>query len=216
MRLMSLANPLSLRQLTTALVLGVLAGAASASGYSLADGPLTANPLVSGLRPSTAPALPTPETSFSLTPRHEVRLSAVATSSVGAASQDNARATYRYTVMEQPQWAWKVGLTSQVNDATELLRLRSGSERNRFGALPLMHMGGEARLTPRWRLAVDADGLLTTKGHLLDIGLRVNYLISPSFSLYGGLRLADSAGEPEDSRNATSSGTANVGVRLNF
>ena len=191
--------------IATALLLGLSAVAAQAGDYSLAD-----NPLASSARATASLTVPPLQTSFSLAPRQELRLAAT------SANQDSARATYRYTLMEQPQWAWKVGLTSQLSDATELLRLRWGNERTRLGALPLMHMGGEARFNPRWRLAVDADGLLTSKGHLLDIGLRANYLISPSFSLYGGLRLSDSAGDAEDARSTTSTSTANVGVRLHF
>lgn len=177
----------------------------TAPNYSLAD-----TPLLAATRWGSSPRLLPLETSFGLAPRHEIRVSTLST-------YDSTRATYRYTLMEQPHWAWKVGLTSTMRDTSDLLRSSWSSARN--GTLPSVHIGGEARFTPRWLLAVDADGLATHSGRLFDIGLRVNYSLSPSFSLYGGLRVSDGATETDELRNSAATNTsnaANVGLRFNF
>jgi hypothetical protein len=184
--------------------------------YSLID-----SPLLPATRWGSPFSLLPIQTSSGLASRHEIRLSAMPVAHdaglLGGDSSlrlDAPRATYRYTLMERPSWAWKVGLTSNLRDAGDLFR--AGGDRMRFGALPLMHVGGEARLADRWRLSVDADGLMTPRGRTIDIGLRVNYRLSPSFSLYGGWRVSESGGDAEESYGAGVSNAANFGVRFRF
>jgi hypothetical protein len=195
--------------------------------YRLVDtAPLTTSRWLqpmSGLRLETAAGL----TAAGLSRRHEVRLSATPLPQTWAAYDplpggyssyagyglDPSRATYRYTFMERSNWALKVGVSTNVREFTDSFR---GTERMRFGALPLMHVAGDARLAQRWRLAFDADGLMTARGRALDIGLRVNYALSHNFSLYGGWRATESSGEAEDFYGSGFSNSANVGVRLRF
>lgn len=188
------------------------------ASYSLID-----TPLLPATRWSSPSSLLRLEGSAGLAARHEVRVTATPTAFDAvffggdpALRFDSPRATYRYTLMERPTWAWKVGLTSNLRDAGDLFRAGVASERARFGAIPLMHVGGEARFAQRWQLAVDADGVMTHRGRTLDIGLRVNYRMSPSFSLYGGWRVSESGGEAEDAYGAGFSNAANFGVRFRF
>ena len=158
--------------------------------------------------------------------RHEFRMSAgmqpaaraadgsLAPGAEFAPSLDTLRATWRYTLYDSPVWAWKVGVTSALRDGGP--GLGNGGERIRFGALPLLHVGGTAQFSPRWQFALDADGLQTTRGRWLDIGLRLDYRLSPGFSLYGGWRLAESGGEAEESYGNGASSAANFGVRWRF
>lgn len=186
--------------------------------YSLVD-----TPLLPATRWGQPSSLLRVETSAGLWARHEIRLTAMPTAYDSALLGgdhslrfDAPRATYRYTLMERPRWAWKVGVTSNLRDAGDLFRHGITGERTRFGAIPLMHVGGEARFSERWRLAVDADGLMTARGRTLDIGLRVNYRMSPSFSLYGGWRVSESSGDAEEPYGAGITSGANVGVRFRF
>lgn len=123
----------------------------------------------------------------------------------------DTRATWRYTVLESPRWAWRVGLTTPFGD-----RAYAVDNRGRFGTLPLLHVAGEGSLTRRWRVGFDADGLMTARGHTVEFGLRVSYLLAPNFSLTGGYRLSDAAGDGDDALAHGFSNAANVGLRYRF
>jgi hypothetical protein len=213
--------------LCTVAALGVSAAAhaseeprttATGLSYSLVDAPLL--PSTRWVHPDSLIRL---EVAAGLAPRHELRLSAAPTAfdaivlgGEASFALDAPRATYRYTLMERPSWSWKVGLTSNLRDAAEPARAGVSEARARFGAVPLMHVAGEARLAQRWQLFVDADGIMTQRGRALDIGMRVNYRLSPSFSLYGGWRVSESGGDAEDLYTPGLSGAANFGVRWRF
>lgn len=198
--------------------------AAASSLYELADPTPVSSTRWEGLFGSRL------ELSTGLLPRHEVRLSAARARGEGPDLFSSAfppqaydstwigdplRATYRYTFLERRDWAWKVGITARLGDWDALHAGSSGFDRTRFGALPLVHLAGEGRLARDWLLSVDADGLLTTRGRTVDIGVRVNYLLSRSFSLFGGYRLSDHAAEGDETSTGPSN-TANVGVRYRF
>jgi hypothetical protein len=164
------------------------------------------------------------ELSAGLLPRHEVRLSAgTRTGWVGAEAGlagfdpgwtlDPMRATYRYTVMERRDWAWKIGITTRLSD-NDPMRV-AALDRTRFGALPQVHMAGEARFARDWQLSVDADGLMTGRGRALDLGVRVDYALGRSLYLYGRYRLSDRYGDGDESAPGVTN-SANVGVRYRF
>ena len=155
--------------------------------------------------------------------RHQLRLSSSAASLTpppGAAFAaslrlDPARATWRYAVLDQSSWVLRAGLTANLAEP-HVARLSSYSERVRFGALPLLHVGGEGALAQRWLLGFDADGLLTTRGHAFELGLRVSYQLAPNFSLYGGYRMSEAGGEAEEAFVPGFSNSARFGLRLRF
>lgn len=205
------------------------AGAPAAPLYRLID----SAPLVSSrwLFPPLGLRL---ESTAGLAPRHELRLStsplagddyAQALEGVSFATLSSAptwrldplRATYRYTFLERNDWAWKVGVTTNLRALGDGLRtgLTLG-QRLRLGTLPQVHFAGEGRLGERWRLAFDADSPTTLRGRSLDLGLRVSYSLSPNFSLYGGYRLNDPAAEGDEPSSGGLANTANVGLRLRF
>jgi hypothetical protein len=120
-------------------------------------------------------------------------------------------------VSQSPDWAWKVGITANLREMSESLRAAASLTPARFGSLPLLHFAGEGRLSPRWSMAVDADGLITGRGRALDLGVRVDYALTRTFSLYGGYRLNDAAGEAvDDPLSAGLVSSARFGVRYRF
>jgi hypothetical protein len=167
------------------------------------------------------------ELSTGLLPGHEVLMASNARASGWAGSEvsfsgidptwalDPLRATYRYTFLERSDWAWKVGLTTRLGDIDPTRAAATSIDRARFGGLPQVHLAGQGRLAKDWLLTLDADGLLTARGRALDLGVRVNYVLSRSVYLFGGYRLSDHYFEGEDiSLGLTNS--ANVGVRYRF
>lgn len=155
--------------------------------------------------------------------RHQLRLSSRAASLTpppGAAFAaslrlDPARATWRYAVLDQSSWVLRAGLTANLAEP-RAARLSSYSERVRFGALPLLHVGGEGALAQRWLLGFDVDGMMTARGRAFEFGLRVNYQLAPNFALYGGYRMSEAAGEAEEAYVPGFSNSANLGLRLRF
>lgn len=117
----------------------------------------------------------------------------------------NARATWRYTMHEQANWAWRLGLTGALGSGDAL-----GAAG--FGSAPMLHLAGEASLARHWRLGFDADTLLSTRRFGFDLGVRVSYQLAPNLALVGGYRV--DAGDGDEATGFTSS--ANVGVRLRF
>lgn len=130
-------------------------------------------------------------------------------------SIDPIRATYRYTLLAQPAWAMKFGLSTNLGESSGVLRPVTGAERSSFGSLPLLHFAGIGQWSPRWRMGVAVDGLATMRGRALDLGLQVDYLWSDSMSLYGEYQLTDSAGEAEGYYGSLSN-RANIGLRYRF
>ncbi|HRK56953.1 MAG TPA: hypothetical protein PLQ67_05445 [Burkholderiaceae bacterium] len=192
----------SLAILSAALIAALAAPTWSAE-YRLID-----SPVLDSARWSASMGLQAPETRLGLAPRHELGVKAP---SASATALEDTQATYRYTLLDQTRWAWKVGFKANLDTFNSLWR--SGLHTH---TAPMLHMRGEAKMSPQWSLSMDADGLLTAKGHALDLGLRVGYHISPSFSLYGGLKLSERNGNAEPSAVDSPDNTANVGIELHF
>jgi hypothetical protein len=143
-------------------------------------------------------------------------LSSLGTEAGAERNVDLVRATYRYTLLERPAWAMKLGLSTNLGESPGALRPAPGTERTSFGSLPLLHFAGVAQWSPRWRLGVAVDGLATTRGRALDLGVQVDYLWSESMSVFGGYQLTDAAGEAEGYYGSSLSNRANIGLRYRF
>ncbi len=158
------------------------------------------------------------ESAMGLGARQQLRLttSAYSLSSplAGGSTQFDSRATWRYTVLQRPGWAWRVGLTTALGDTEP--RLQPAERHTRFGSYPLLHVAGEASLARRWLMGFDADGLMTGRGRAFELGLRVSYLLAPNFAVTGGYRVSDAAGDGEEAYGNGFTNSANVGVRLRF
>jgi hypothetical protein len=157
------------------------------------------------------------ETAAGLGERHQLRLttntSGLASPFGGGSTYFDSRATWRYTVYEHANWAWRLGLTSALGDREPHAL---STERARFGSLPQLHLAGEGSVARRWLVGFDADGLMTPRGRGFELGLRVSYLLAPNFSVIGGYRLTEAGGEGEDLYGPGFSNSANVGLRLRF
>lgn len=125
------------------------------------------------------------------------------------------RATYRYTLLAEPGWEMKVGLSTNLSESANVLRPVYGGG-SAFGSLPTLHLAGAAQWSPRWRLAFAVDGLATTRGRAIDLDVQLDYLMSPSMSVFGGYQLTDAAGEAEGFYGIGLSNRANIGLRYRF
>lgn len=163
------------------------------------------------------------EATARLAPRHELRLASTAVGSAGldawglpaaalAVQPEPLRTTYRYTLFQDHDWAWKLGLTANTRTTLSALRL----DRPAIDALPMVHMAGEGRFSDRWRVSFAADGLVTPRGRSLDFALQLDYRFTPNMSVFGGYRLSDGMSLIDDSLPAGLSNAARLGFRYRF
>jgi hypothetical protein len=130
---------------------------------------------------------------------------------------DRPRATLRYTWFSRPSWDIKVGLSATTDPAGNWQRFSTiNPDRLHPGGMPTMHFASEGRLSDRWMLSVNAEGLRTTHGQGLDMDVRVDYSLSRDLVLFGSYRLTDSTGDGTETFGFIPSNSAQFGVRLRF
>jgi hypothetical protein len=86
------------------------------------------------------------------------------------------RFSYRYLFYQGPRWQWRGGVTAKIRDAE--ISLKQGTTRaakDDLGVVPLISLYGTASLNERWRLILDADGLVGPGGRAIDLGVFAEY-----------------------------------------
>ncbi|NBX83252.1 hypothetical protein EBQ90_09205 [bacterium] len=117
--------------------------------------------------------------------------------SAGAATEslfkfNSYRLTYRYRIVEDPEWRVWLGFTAKVRDAEIALR-QSGAFANKtdLGFVPLLHFHVEYQWNSQWLIDLDGDALAAPQGRAEDVALRVNYQIAPQGRVSMGYRLLE-------------------------
>jgi hypothetical protein len=137
---------------------------------------------------------------FSLTetgvPAREVRF-ADATYAPGGPVQatytfNSYRLSYRYLAHQGNRTTAWVGATGKVRDAVIALEQNgTASRKDDLGFVPLLHLAGEWRFAPGWRLALDADALAGGPGRAVDAALKVGYDLGDRWTLLAGYRTVE-------------------------
>jgi hypothetical protein len=135
-----------------------------------------------------------------------------------ATYQFNAhRVTYRYMFLAEGRWQLRAGATLLVRDAQ--VRLRQGEQSasdSNVGLVPLLHFAGSYRIAPRWSLGFELDGLAAPQGRAFDLGVRVEYALTPSWDAYAGYRTLEGGVDNDDVYNFAWFNYAVVGVARRF
>lgn len=109
------------------------------------------------------------------------------------------RLTYRYRFHAgQRLTAW-VGLTGKVRDA--VIALEQGSTTSRktdLGFVPLLHLAGDWRLSPRWTASVDVDALAGGPGRAVDAALELGYDLGDRWTAQAGYRLVEGGADVDE------------------
>jgi hypothetical protein len=109
------------------------------------------------------------------------------------------RATYRYRWHEGARTTAWVGGTAKLRDATIALAQGATSARkDDLGFVPLLHLAGEWRFAPQWRLSLDMDGLAGGPGRAFDVALEVGYDLSERWSVEGGYRTVEGGADVDE------------------
>ncbi|HET9426401.1 MAG TPA: hypothetical protein VFO55_13610 [Gemmatimonadaceae bacterium] len=102
------------------------------------------------------------------------------------------RLTYRYRLREAARTSAWVGFTAKVRDATIALEQGATSSRkDDVGFVPLLHLAGEWRMTPRWLATADADALAGGPGRAEDVAVKLGFRATPRLSFHAGYRMVE-------------------------
>lgn len=108
------------------------------------------------------------------------------------------RGTWRYRVYQGPTWTWRVGFTGFVRDARiALAQPGVSAEDTDVGFVPLAHVAADARLSRRWHLALELDGIAAPQGRAFDFAATVNYRPAPRLTLSAGYRTIEGGADVE-------------------
>jgi hypothetical protein len=102
------------------------------------------------------------------------------------------RLSYRYRFRDTERVTAWVGFTAKVRDA--LIALEQGttaSDRDDLGFVPLLHLAGEWRVAPGWRLSADADALAGGPGRAVDAAVKAGYDLGENWTLSAGYRTVE-------------------------
>lgn len=102
------------------------------------------------------------------------------------------RLTYRYRFHATDRATGWVGLTAKIRDAEIALEQgTTASASDDLGFVPLLHLAGEWRVAPRWRLSLDADALAGGPGRAVDAAVKAGYDLGENWTLSAGYRTVE-------------------------
>ena len=109
------------------------------------------------------------------------------------------RLTYRYTLVDNERWCWRVGLTGKIRDAEISLSQRGVSASNsNVGFVPLLHLSGEWRWSQRLSMVLDADALAAPQGRAEDVAVKLSYRPADRWTMAVGYRMVEGGADVED------------------
>lgn len=109
------------------------------------------------------------------------------------------RLSYRYRLHEGERWTWWAGFTAKVRDAKIALgQGATTSSKTDVGFVPLLHVAGEFRFTPGWRLGLDADALAGGPGRAEDVALTLGRDLGDAWTLTAGYRTVEGGADVDE------------------
>ncbi len=102
------------------------------------------------------------------------------------------RLSYRYRAHDGARTTFWIGGTAKIRDA--LIELRQGnvsSRKDDLGFVPLLHVAGEWRFSPPWKLGLDVDGLAGGPGRAVDAALKLGYDPGGAWAVHAGYRMVE-------------------------
>jgi len=109
------------------------------------------------------------------------------------------RLSYRYRLHEGERWTWWTGFTAKVREAKiELGQGAITSRKTDLGFVPLLHVAGDWRFAPRWRLGLDADALAGGPGRAEDVALTLGHDLGDAWTLTAGYRTVEGGADVDE------------------
>jgi len=102
------------------------------------------------------------------------------------------RLTYRYRLSTGDRTTAWIGFTAKIRDATIALEQgATASRKDDLGFVPLLHLSGERRFGPAWRVRLDADALAGGPGRAEDVALTLGRDLNAKWTARAGYRLVE-------------------------
>lgn len=130
---------------------------------------------------------------------------------------DTWRFSYRYLWRDRETFRLWVGATGLVRDAE--IALRQGATRARdsnVGFVPLLHALADWKLTPTWRVQVEADALAAPQGRAIDLGVRSVHALNQHWAVSANLRMLEGGADNDSVYTFGWCGSATVGLSRSF
>jgi len=127
------------------------------------------------------------------------------------------RVGYHYTLVNNDVRNFRVGATLKVRDAE--IRLQQGntdSANDNVGFVPLLYLAGSYKLSSRWTIRADLDGLAGGPGRAIDVGVAMDFALSPRWNLGAEVRILDGGADVEDVYNFAQFNSAAIAVSTGF
>jgi hypothetical protein len=109
------------------------------------------------------------------------------------------RLSYRYRFRTTSRTSAWVGFTAKVRDAeVSLEQGATSASKDDLGFVPLLHLAGEWKVAPRWRLGLDADGLAGGPGRAVDAALKLGYDPGGAWMVQAGYRTLEGGADVDE------------------
>ncbi|MBN2777604.1 MAG: hypothetical protein JXR36_08170 [Bacteroidales bacterium] len=115
------------------------------------------------------------------------------------------RIGYMYEFYNKGNWTLSTGITGKIRDAKIEVSQGSGitESKSNIGFVPLLDFEAVYKVTEKFKLRFDVDGLAGGPGYAVDAALQGFYDISDAFSILGGYRILDGGADTETYTFAT-------------
>jgi hypothetical protein len=127
------------------------------------------------------------------------------------------RFTYRYRFFKGSVWQWKIGFTGAVRGTfVSLEQPHKYAEYSDAGFFPLAYLGGEARLSERWRFVLEFEGFAIPQERLVDLTAQMRYRLASRWELSFGYRTIAAGMDTDEIFNSAWFNYAVGSVRFRF
>lgn len=123
------------------------------------------------------------------------------------------RLTYRYEIVQNPRFAFGLGLTAKIRDAE--IRLSSQgqtAEKINVGFVPIINFRLWWKIDEEFSLLLDGDALAAPQGRAADIQLAAAYRLSDDFTIRAGYRILEGGADNDEVYNFSLFHYASVGL----
>jgi len=127
------------------------------------------------------------------------------------------RLGYHYTLIDSDKMTFRIGGTAKIRDAKiQLVQGGSVSAKDDLGFVPLLYLAGSYNLNDRVKVLADLDGLAGGPGRAIDLGIGLQYYLTPRWQLGAELRFLDGGADVESVYNFAQFNSASIVLHTGF